>query len=209
MQKSILTILICGVFLLNSPLAYGSSKPILNNQLNVGATHDFEKEFEVKRDVSPNSDENPAPSPALGKRFHNNYRVEFELARQKNDLDKAVSSGPGKTPIRSQAESLALMANIYYDFMNKSPLVPFLSAGLGYAKVDMSDLISPESGLLIPGEDDYVLAYQFSAGIGCNLSERVSLDIKYRYFNNEDPDLGIIETEFASHNYYAGMKLSF
>ena len=132
--------------------------------------------------------------------------IEVELAYQKNDADEVNLYGVGLSA-GGETSCLAVLLNGYYDFTNNSGFTPFVSAGIGYAKVEVDDF--SVLGTLIGSADDKVFAYQIGAGVGFAVSEEVTLDFKYRFFGTADADLGATETEFASHNFYVGLRLSF
>ncbi len=90
------------------------------------------------------------------------------------------------------------MANVYLDFVNSSPVTPFLTAGIGMAEVTLFDYY-----------DDTVFAYQVGAGLTFAINPHMSIDLKYRYFATEDLDFEGIEAEFASHNVYCGFRFTF
>lgn len=98
----------------------------------------------------------------------------------------------------SDLTAYSLMGNFYLDFVNPSPVTPFLTAGIGMATVDLFDYY-----------DDTVFAYQVGAGLAFAINPRMSVDLKYRYFATEDLDLDGIEAEFASHNLYCGFRFTF
>ena len=137
-------------------------------------------------------------------------RLEGELGYQKNDYDDIKGAfGPGD--ISGEASALSFMANGYYDFFNDSNFSFFLTAGLGVAKVEYSDVIyAPGSGGFIGLDDsDGVFAWQFGAGVGYAFSEQLTLDFKYRYFDTDKSDFDIAKTEFASHNFTLGARFNF
>ena len=106
--------------------------------------------------------------------------------------------------------SLSVLVNGYYDFDTGGPYKPFVSAGLGYAKFDINDFNFVGSGLPSVNDDDTVFAYQLGGGVGYALNERVSIDIKYRYFGTTDPEFDTTTTtEYSSHNFLAGVRSSF
>ena len=105
---------------------------------------------------------------------------------------------------------LTLLFNGYYDFHTGGSWNPYLTAGLGYSKVD-ADI----EGLT---EDDNVFTYQIGAGIGYAMSETATLDFRYRYLGASDfeygeiqPGLGSasIEAAIASHNLTIGLRFAF
>jgi len=92
----------------------------------------------------------------------------------------------------------SLMGNFYLDFVNPSPVTPFLTAGIGMATVNLFDYY-----------DDTVFAYQVGAGLAFAINPRMSIDLKYRYFATEDLDFEGIKAKFASHNVYCGFRFTF
>lgn len=163
---------------------------------------------------------------ALGYKF-GPARVEGELAYQKNDFDDITVSAGGVSisgaaltgvPFSGDVKTTSFLLNGYYDFANDSAFTPYLTAGLGFAKVKASsdpwDLTGLGGGV-IPGwsDSDTVFAYQIGAGLEYALSQTVSLDARYRYFATSDPSITIdgenFDAEFASHNLLLGVRVSF
>ncbi len=68
------------------------------------------------------------------------------------------------------------------------------------------------SDMNLPGfenDDDTVFAYQVGAGVGYAVTEKVSFDVKYRYFATSDPEFDTTKAEYSSHNVYAGIRVTF
>lgn len=133
-----------------------------------------------------------------------NVRLEGEYAYQQNDLETLEISVLGfsaSESISGETSSNSFLFNIYYDFKNTSPFTPFLSAGIGLSNVEFD--IEDES------DDDTVFAYQLGVGLGYAITDKVSLDVKYRYFGTEDPEFDGFEAEYSSHNFYMGVRFSF
>jgi len=61
------------------------------------------------------------------------YRVEGEVGYQKNNVDECESSCRRTS---GDIKAYSFLINGYYDFFTKSGFTPFLSAGIGVAKVD-------------------------------------------------------------------------
>ena len=93
--------------------------------------------------------------------------------------------------------------------LNNSAFTPYLSAGLGFAKVEVNDLNVPGSGLPNSNDDDTVFAYQVGVGVGYAVNEKVTIDAKYRYFATSDHEFDTREAEFASHNFFFGVRVNF
>jgi len=92
----------------------------------------------------------------------------------------------------------SLMGNVYLDFVNPSPVTPFLTAGIGMATVKLFDY-----------DDDTVFAYQVGAGLAFAINPHMSIDLKYRYFATNDIYFEGIKAKFASHNVYCGFRFTF
>lgn len=146
---------------------------------------------------------------AIGGQINESMRVEPEISYQENDLDKA-SNGAGSVSINGDASVWAFMTNIYYDFLPEARATPYIGGGIGFAKVEVSDITSPAApGYYLEGDKDSVFCYQASAGVAWTIGNDMTMDFSYRYFATEDPDFEISETEFASHNFYAGIRVPF
>ncbi|WP_031235603.1 OmpA family protein [Asticcacaulis sp. AC402] len=88
---------------------------------------------------------------------------------------------------RGSFDQTTFMVNLYYDILPESSLHPFVGVGVGLnhvkAKLIGQMSTSPAGGvsdLSITGNDT-VPAAQFLAGIAWALSDRLSLDVTYRY----------------------------
>lgn len=152
--------------------------------------------------------------PAVGYRYGNGFRTEFEGAYRKNSVDdlSGALNGTGRVKAKS------LMANLLYDidlnshFNKRSRFMPYIGAGVGMARVDF-DGVRPVGGVRIDDEDD-VFAYQGIAGVSYWLSEALEIALEYRYFATQDPDLrtaaGVnVESEYSNHGALFGLRWNF
>ena len=80
--------------------------------------------------------------------------------------------------IKAKAETQAVLANLYYDINTGSKLTPYIGAGIGGAKVKFS--VEDES------EDKTTFAWQIGAGIAYALTDKLSLDMGYRFIHYGD-----------------------
>jgi opacity protein-like surface antigen len=154
------------------------------------------------------SDTGVALGIAVGYAYSNNIRAEIEFAYQTNDADTLDAFGV-ELDATGDTTNYAGLLNLYYDFVNDSSFIPFITAGIGYAKVELNDFNLSGSGMPNINEDDEVFAYQVGAGVGYVVSEKIILDFKYRYFGTDDPEFDVTEVEYASHNFYVGIRASF
>lgn len=91
----------------------------------------------------------------------------------------------------------ALMANVYADFETGGTATPYLGAGVGVADVD------------IENEDDQVLAGQVAAGVLFAITEKVAIDLGYRFMMTDDPDIAGDELELRQHTALLGVQIKF
>ncbi len=211
MNRKTLTISIGTILLLllSYTSACSEDKSYVSGHVGVSAPDNSATVFDSGARADFEFDDDFALAAAYGKRFGRNLRLELEFSHQENDFSRADTVAMGRTHKYGETESAVLLANIYYDFSNATSFTPFINAGLGYAKIDVSDIILPGTNLRLEGDHDYVPAYQFGAGIGYTIDEDFMVDLKYRYLKTSDPDFGSAETEFASHNYYLGLRFAF
>jgi opacity protein-like surface antigen len=142
------------------------------------------------------------------------YRLEGEFAYRTNDHDQVSAFGLS-APADGDTSSIALMVNGYYDFRMVSPtIVPYVGVGIGGAQVS-AKLGDPGFPSIID-DDDMVFAYQFMAGVGFAVNKQVTIDLGYKYFATADPSFEVIGTggakldsEYKSHNVFAGLRYSF
>ena len=155
------------------------------------------------------------------------FRLEGEIAYQKNDLNKGRLDDGTTLKFSGDISTLAFLVNGYYDFVNKSAFTPFITAGIGFARIswdasaDVIDgvpdgndegprpavrQVSGNTGL---SDDDTVFAYQVGAGVAYAVTDRVSIDLKYRYFGTSDPKFGDVKAQCSSNNIYLGVRYNF
>ncbi|MCX5869340.1 MAG: outer membrane beta-barrel protein [Deltaproteobacteria bacterium] len=151
-----------------------------------------------------------------------NFRAEAEIGYQKNNFDKTdwqetdrfgnYSRGTGSFA-DGDMTSTSFFANGYYDFKNKSPFVPYLGAGIGYAIIKLNDVKSGPWDNYPYNNDDGVFAYQVMAGVSYVINKTVAIDLSYRYVGASDPSFddfaGKTDFEFSSHNFLLGARVNF
>jgi OOP family OmpA-OmpF porin len=134
-----------------------------------------------------------------------NFRVEGEISYQTNDMDSLSAYGVS-IPFDGDISALTFLVNGYMDFATGGPLTPYITGGLGYSNVDAT--IEGESN------DDNLFTYQLGVGVGYAMSERMTLDLRYRYLGFEDYEyseagIGSLSAEVSSHNITAGLRFAF
>ena len=119
---------------------------------------------------------------ALGVAWTKRIRSEIEYGFRRSAVDKvrlfeAGYEAPPPTPDSERVVAHSVMANVYYDIANSSPLTPFVGAGAGFAFVDTERL-----------GHDAAFAYQARAGVSAALGGGFSADLEYVYIRTRDLD---------------------
>jgi opacity protein-like surface antigen len=81
-------------------------------------------------------------------------------------------------------EVWSVLANGYYDIYTGMGVKPYLTAGVGAARVQFEDV--RDARYNVWSEHDSVFAYQVGAGVSVPLGNHVALDARYRYFSTAE-----------------------
>ncbi|MBN1364364.1 MAG: porin family protein [Syntrophaceae bacterium] len=126
-------------------------------------------------------------------------RVEGELGYQKNEVDNAS----GRRDVTGDIKAYTFLVNGYYDFVGGKKIVPFITAGIGAAKVD-ADVN------YFTHVDDVAGVYQVGAGFYYTITDNWHIELKYRYLDTfTDLEGGNTNPEFSSHNVLLGVRYRF
>lgn len=209
MKTRIITALCCVTPLVFTSAAMAADGPYVSANLGLAMLSDSDITDSTVPgiDMELSFDSGWTIGAAAGYRF-SNFRVEGELAYQANDIDETSAFG-FSVDSSGDVAGTAFMVNGYYDFVNSSPFTPFISAGLGYANVEINDYTIPGSGIPAYNDDDSVFGYQLGIGVGYSVNENVVLDLRYRYFATEDLEFDTTEVEVNSHNFMVGVRYNF
>lgn len=154
---------------------------------------------------------------AVGLNWGKNLRVEAEGSYSTSDADTLELTGTGnlsglslaETNIDGTVNATSLMINASYDFQKVGPLTPFLTGGLGGAKISYNDIKS--GSVDVANDADYVFAYQLGGGMSHPIDERTSIDFSYKYFGTTDPELvdsvgDPYTVEFSDDKFIVGLR---
>ncbi|MEI6757154.1 MAG: porin family protein [Chlorobium sp.] len=112
---------------------------------------------------------------AIGRSF-GDFRVEGEVGYQRNNSD-TYTFPMGVFPLTGNFSVTSCLLNGYYDFKS-CKLKPYLSAGVGIARVSLNKVPDPP---VILRESHSAFGYQVGAGVAIPLSKTIDLDARYRY----------------------------
>ena len=126
---------------------------------------------------------------AAGYSFDNGFRAELEAGYRRNELEIIdFSDGRGElnTGAEDSVDAITGFANLYYEFMPRLAVRPFVGAGAGFASVRYKGSFSVlqrdergESPLF--DERDQVFAWQAIVGASIAFTPRTRLSAEYRY----------------------------
>lgn len=139
---------------------------------------------------------------AGGYRFDSGVRLEGEYGYKKADISNLSLGGITYTTSDSDLSVMSFMVNAFYDINLNSPFTPFVGAGIGALRGNVST-----SG---QDFDDTVFGYQLSAGISYAATKNVNFDLSYRFegaasdFNMDGSDLS-----YHSSNILVGVRYTF
>ena len=188
--------------------AMAAQGPYISAQLGAGFLQDIDMS-EPGITATVESDPGLALGVAAGYNF-GMFRLEGEIGYQKNDFDKVRICAGGLCASGSATGDITntyFLVNGYFDFVNSTRFTPYISAGIGMAKIEVNDF--SVLGVRIGSEDDTVFAYQVGVGVGFAVTGNVTIDLKYRYFATDDPDFAGTKAEYKTHNVYLGLRYTF
>ncbi|MEQ1558020.1 MAG: outer membrane beta-barrel protein [Methyloglobulus sp.] len=182
--------------------------------------------FNLKTHFTRDYDPGFAGSLALGYQVADQFRLEGEVLYQSNDNGKEHfslsiqpvtrhshgSSSPSSAPSKGDRERMAFLLNGYYDFKNSTAFTPYITAGMGGYHLRLK-------GERSSVDNDLDFAWQAGAGVNYKLDDRISFDLKYRYFGGTDAELqmpspsGVFTSsrlyDVGDHQIMAGVRVGF
>ena len=194
---SIFSKAMCVVLLWQGPVwadeAHSTVSLLDNTYLSIFAGGAFQREFEHGyTHVNPAENGNSTHDldmgyifgGAIGFHVRPNIRAELELSHISSDINGqtfdnpifAASSGPASGKI----QSTSLMVNAWYDFDAIERFRPYIGGGVGVSFLKGKSLLNGNTDHEF---NDSQSAFAFQAGLGSQVevSDRVSLDIGYRF----------------------------
>lgn len=148
---------------------------------------------------------------ALGYNF-NSVRAEIAVGYQLNAFDKEYIAADNETHDYAlhleedthlknfNLKALTAMANCYYDIKTSTSITPYVMGGMGIANLDSGDGWVNDTGF----------AWQLGAGVGIKASDKVTVDIGYRYLKPEDiKDVDGQDIKWHSQSILAGIRYDF
>lgn len=123
------------------------------------------------------------------------------------------------TRYHADLRGVGIMANGYVDLATVAGFTPYLGAGIGATYVDWQDVTARTGSAVIggapyEGDDSWRFTYALMAGASYDLTERLKLDVSYRYSDIASGDMFARSGEKARddglsrHEIRAGLRFS-
>lgn len=141
---------------------------------------------------------------AVGYGFGNGVRAEGEFGYRRSGVNNASSGGT-----TGHTSAYSLMLNGLYEANIGIPIMPYVGAGVGGAKVRFDSVTIPGDLL---GDHATTFAYQGIAGLAYAIDERLKVDFGYRYFATTKPHLTTasetgVRSEYQDHTLLLSLRL--
>lgn len=166
---------------------------------------------------------------AVGYFINNSFRVEAEARFRNQDTEDDYVFGNGSRSsetfsLGGEVETTTIMANVIYEFDNKSNFTPYLKGGIGIAHSEANaDLdVQPTFTMFgltdrwqYPEGDDKNFAWSIGAGVDYSLSENVLVGLEYQYIDMGSVSTGVdingdsVDFDLSSHEVTLGLTYLF
>jgi len=121
----------------------------------------------------------------LGYRFNSNLRAEVEYF-YRAEFKYSTQTTDGIANANQKLKTQTLMAQLFYDFANNTPITPyvFVGAGMSYHKTKANaELIAAPFFTYQGSNDDTEFAWSVGLGTSYTVNDDISLDFMYRYIS--------------------------
>ena len=177
----------------------------LKGAAGYGIGTDIDVENAVVGDVE--GEGNVVGNIGLGYDFGNNWRVELDGTTMFNDYGSISQQPSSFVKLRTDA----VMLNAIYDFDDFGKFAPYIGAGVGLVRGDatvsasdfpnangisqtinpvcIGDRVSGDAFACEHNDSDFSLGWQLLAGLGYEITDKLTWDTNYRYMQADDFDV--------------------
>lgn len=152
---------------------------------------------------------------AFGYTIRQRFRLEAEIYYRRTPAGEFTLGGEDVGG-SFDVDSLAVMANGFFDLRNRTKWTPYVGAGVGWALVknDIDAFGCCFSDPPFVDDENGVFAYQLMVGITYQVTDSISIGIGYRFFGTLDPTFTDItgrrfESTYRTHNAEVGLRFRF
>lgn len=172
----------------------------------VGYTFDFDSDVENVPASDVDFDGNITGGAGIGYYVLPKLRTQLDFGYHVNDADGAT----GGFATSGELRVLSFLVSLYRDFPIGNNIRPFIGAGVGAARINPDFSLTPAVGAATgPDGADLNLAYQGTAGIAWDVTEKLSLETRYRYLRAGEYDFGTAQGDYANHSALAALRYNF
>jgi opacity protein-like surface antigen len=126
-------------------------------------------------------------------------RAEFEFGYKK----ASVKDAEGYDVDGVDVSAMSFMVNGYYDIKTNSGFTPYVGAGIGAIRGELSGAGSLDG-------NDTQFGYQLILGCAYDFNKNLALDFSYRFQGSTDFDIGYGgQISYRSSNFMLGMRYTF
>ena len=143
----------------------------------------------------------------LGYRLSPHWRVELEGAYRPGEIPTGGLFGAG-----GNTEVWSLMGNVIVDFIPEGDISPFVGVGAGIAAAQADATVAP---FIVLDDSDATWAWQAIAGVSAKATDRINVDLTYRYFETGEFNFanagtaGPLSGKFNDQSVTVGIRYSF
>lgn len=143
------------------------------------------------------------------------FRTEAELGYMVLEADQHQVAGLGTFSggaADGEASAIVGLANAYVDY-ELGTFTPFVSAGIGYANLELDNFGTTPTGQVLDTDGDGV-AWQIGVGTAYAVSDTLNIDLGYRYSGIEDVSVTAVDgtssdLDFRNHQVTIGIRKAF
>ena len=154
---------------------------------------------------------------AIGLKWNEMLRTEIELSHMSNNANSYNKNGAPFSPASGPIRQTYLLGNVWLDIPTGSSFTPYAGGGLGVGFADAD--VTFNGGIAGYGSrtSGASFAYQLGGGIKFSLSEKIDLDLGYRYkgmtnvnfTDNQSNNYEFNGANLNSHNVQLGLTFNF
>lgn len=140
------------------------------------------------------------------------FGVKFDLSRDfalRGEVEYDYVHGFVLMTSRIWERSQTVLANAYLDFKTATRFTPYIGAGIGYQFNHLNNKLFSNNHTTTP----HMLAWQFSAGVAYSITNKLSIDLGYRFLESafykikDDPNGLAFKNEY--NQYRLGVNYAF
>lgn len=153
---------------------------------------------------------------AIGYRTTSALRGELEIGYRSNSIDTGTHKASGiSADIDGDINALTIMANILYDFRNRTAFTPYIGLGLGAVNIEFNDVKLAGTQNRLAHADVWAPAAQGIVGVSYKAKKNINLFVNYHFLTAlSEPEItniagSEIDINYETQSLLAGIAFSF